>query len=260
MNKLNIKNLIFAGLMVIALVLSTAPNKSFANTPGFYVLSGKYNAPTNTNSNSSSNTSSSTKPNPSPIITKINPNNIALNSGTQEIVITGTGFTTSSVAKLNGNDRPTTYVSATRLLMEVNAEDTKQNGKNIVTVFNPSPEGGYSNGVFLTIGNGGQVAGATTTKPSNTGTKATKNTKAVTQPATPVIGSNVNTNGNGEVSGANDSNQNSFLEANVSRTGFIPNTIFGWLLLAILILLAILLWRRIWVKDADRKANTLKHA
>jgi hypothetical protein len=75
---------------------------------------------------------------------------------------------------------------------------------------------------------------------------------------------NVITNGadvnNGTATVSKNSEDNSLAANAIFGDGsFLPNTLAEWLLLAILILLAVVLWRRIWVTDAQRNAP-LKHA
>ena len=67
------------------------------------------------------------------------------------LTLNGSGFVTSSVARWNGVNRTTTYVSATQLRINVPASDVASVGTAQLSVFNPSPGGGLSNLVSLDI-------------------------------------------------------------------------------------------------------------
>ena len=107
--------------------------------------------------------------NPSPKIDLINPTASNLGTGTKTITITGSGFVPSSIVRINGSNRPTTFVDDSHLLLQITGNDTYKyfkNGGFYVTVFNGAPGGGYSNAIFFKIN-----------KPANyTGTTATVNT------------------------------------------------------------------------------------
>ena len=65
--------------------------------------------------------------------------------------ITGSYFIRQSVVRWNGGDRPTMFISGTELEAKIPAEDLKREGAAQVTVFNPAPGGGTSNGAAFTI-------------------------------------------------------------------------------------------------------------
>lgn len=56
-----------------------------------------------------------------------------------------------------------------------------------------------------------------------------------------------------------NSNLNLSASAGSSKFSFMPNTLLGWLLLFAVIFLAVILWRKIYVTDAE-KNKPLKHA
>ncbi|HUM69189.1 MAG TPA: S8 family serine peptidase, partial [Chloroflexota bacterium] len=60
--------------------------------------------------------------------------------------LSGNNFTTNSVVRWNGQNRPTSYASGTYLWGWVNASDTNVLGSNSITVYNPTPGGGTSFG------------------------------------------------------------------------------------------------------------------
>ena len=55
------------------------------------------------------------------------------------LTVNGTGFTTNSVVRWNGSDRPTTFVSGTRLTAAIYAADVSAIGDIPVTVYDPYP-------------------------------------------------------------------------------------------------------------------------
>jgi hypothetical protein len=63
----------------------------------------------------------------------------------------GTGFGTGSRIRWNGQDRPTTFVSATRLTAAIPASDVGSPTAATVSVFNPTPGGGSSNPLTFRI-------------------------------------------------------------------------------------------------------------
>ena len=162
-------------LFVLAFVILSVPATTYAyKTQGAYVTGYE-----------------DTDPNPVPIIYSLSSNSAAKNEGAKNITLTGSGFVPSSVARFNGSARTTTYVSPTKLIMELNPEDTKVSGKYLINVFNPAPAGGYSNPIFFTVSNTvasgtakttGSVIGSTTV---SGGTRVASRASAVTKNATP---------------------------------------------------------------------------
>ena len=198
--------------------------------------------------------SNSTKTNPVPTLYSISPDSAITNGDPVNIMITGSGFTPLSVARFNGSDRPTTYISPTKLKMELSPKDMKGNGKYLINVFNPIPDGGLSNTNFFTLKTG-TVGGYTIGKNNTQNTGAT--TKASTSNTT--LGATANTTNLN--SSTTDSSRNN-LSANVSSAGkfrFLPDTIIKWIFFIVLIFLAVVLWRKIYVTDKERNVP-LKHA
>src|SRR5437879_4565814 len=89
--------------------------------------------------------------NPVPTITSLSPQSAVVGPGFT-LTVTGTNFVTSSVVRWNGQDRATTYVSATQLRAAIPATDVATAGIARVTVFNPPPGGGTSNSVNFVVG------------------------------------------------------------------------------------------------------------
>jgi uncharacterized protein (TIGR03437 family) len=90
-------------------------------------------------------------PNPVPAIAAINPNSAMEGSAGFTLTVTGSNFVNGSVVRWDGQNRQTTYVSATQLTAQILASDLVGPGVAAVTVFNPTPGGGVSNSVNFTI-------------------------------------------------------------------------------------------------------------
>ncbi|OPZ45108.1 MAG: Ser-Thr-rich glycosyl-phosphatidyl-inositol-anchored membrane family protein [Euryarchaeota archaeon ADurb.BinA087] len=89
--------------------------------------------------------------NPVPTLTSISPSSKAAGDPAFTLTVTGTGFSGGSKVRWNGANRTTTYVSGTSLTAAIPASDIASAGTATVTVFNPAPGGGTSNGVTFTI-------------------------------------------------------------------------------------------------------------
>lgn len=75
---------------------------------------------------------------PVPVLTAIAPSSAAAGSPGFSMTLTGSTFISTSVARWNGADLPTTFVSATQLTALVPAADILTVGSASVTVFNPA--------------------------------------------------------------------------------------------------------------------------
>ena len=64
---------------------------------------------------------------------------ITIGDPAQEITLTGTNFARNAVARFNGSNRTTTYVSSTQLKMSLTAADLATAGNRTITVNNPNP-------------------------------------------------------------------------------------------------------------------------
>ncbi len=90
-------------------------------------------------------------PNPAPTLTSLNPNSALEGSASFALTVNGTGFVNGSVVRWDGTPRTTTFVSATQLTAQIGSNDLIGTGQSQVTVFNPAPGGGTSNGLSFTI-------------------------------------------------------------------------------------------------------------
>ncbi len=89
--------------------------------------------------------------NPPPVINSISPLTINAGSGNTPLTIKGVGFTSQSTLKLGGNSLTVTLGSPTQLNAIIPAAQLATAGTFPVTVVNPSPGGGTSNGVNMTV-------------------------------------------------------------------------------------------------------------
>lgn len=89
--------------------------------------------------------------NPSPHINSIDPQSRVAGGPAFTLNVNGTGFIRSSVVRWGGADRRTTFGSSNLLTAEIPASDIATVGTRLVTVFNPAPGGGTSNGVNFTV-------------------------------------------------------------------------------------------------------------
>lgn len=92
-------------------------------------------------------------PNPTPSLTSISPDNVTAGSSSLSLTANGSGFISSSVVRWNGSNRTTTFASGTQLTVSITATDIATGGTAQIAVFNPSPGGGTSPAVSLTINN-----------------------------------------------------------------------------------------------------------
>ncbi len=89
---------------------------------------------------------------PVPQITGLNPNSRgAGGTGIFNVTVNGSGFVANSRGRWNGSNRTTTFLSSTLLLVRILASDLATPGTATITVVNPAPGGGVSNGMTFTI-------------------------------------------------------------------------------------------------------------
>ncbi|MDX2034450.1 MAG: pre-peptidase C-terminal domain-containing protein [Blastocatellia bacterium] len=93
----------------------------------------------------------SVPPNPVPAITSLAPASITAGGQNFSLTVTGSNFVQGSIVRFDGQDRPTTYISATEIRAQISAADIVNGGMATITVFNPAPAGGTSNSRTLTI-------------------------------------------------------------------------------------------------------------
>lgn len=90
--------------------------------------------------------------NPVPSIISISPQNVPAGGGTDfQVTVIGDGFISTSAVRWNGTDLITTRQNGSQLSATIHASDIAGPGSAQITVFNPSPGGGTSNGATFTI-------------------------------------------------------------------------------------------------------------
>jgi hypothetical protein len=65
--------------------------------------------------------------------------------------VIGSGFVPAQIVRWNGQNRSTTFVSSNQLTANILSSDLSSQGTAKVTVLNPTPGGGLSNEVTITI-------------------------------------------------------------------------------------------------------------
>jgi hypothetical protein len=88
---------------------------------------------------------------PVPALNSISPAAVNAGAAATNVELMGSGFTTNSVAQVNGSSRPTTFVSATQLTATLPASDFASAGTLQITVMTPSPGGGTSSVANLAV-------------------------------------------------------------------------------------------------------------
>jgi len=123
-----------------------------ANIPGSSILTaGSYPVLVVSPGGSRTNSVNLNVQNPSPKITSLSPASAKVGAGAFTLTINGTGFVPTSQARWNGAGLATTYVSPTQLQATIPATNLAKTGNFTITVLNPSPGGGGSNGVTFTV-------------------------------------------------------------------------------------------------------------
>ena len=84
-----------------------------------------------------------------PTIASIDPSKVGIGSGAFTLTVTGQNFAATAVVRVNGNARPTTYVSATTLTAAIPATDDAAARTLNITVLNPNNV--LSNTVTLSV-------------------------------------------------------------------------------------------------------------
>jgi DNA-binding beta-propeller fold protein YncE len=79
-----------------------------------------------------------------PQVTRIAPDSAPAGTAGLEVAVEGTGFAPASLARWNGQPRPTRFVSRTQLAVTLDSADLRTAALAAVTVFNPAPGGGVS--------------------------------------------------------------------------------------------------------------------
>jgi hypothetical protein len=92
-------------------------------------------------------------PNPAPVTTALSPGSRAAESTAFTLTVQGSDFSETSVVRWNGKDRPTTFVSSSKLTANIPASDIAVPGSASISVFTPAPGGGTSAELTFAITN-----------------------------------------------------------------------------------------------------------
>lgn len=89
--------------------------------------------------------------NPAPAITRLDPPAGPLGASGLLVNVFGTNLNQTSRIRVNGVDRPTTFISSVQLATTLQSGDLAINNPVTINVANPAPGGGLSNALALTI-------------------------------------------------------------------------------------------------------------
>jgi hypothetical protein len=88
--------------------------------------------------------------NPVPKLTALEPAKVAVGAAAK-VTLRGEGFVPESVVRVGTQSRQPKFEDATRLTLELSADDLKTAGELSITVFNPPPSGGTSSTLVLVV-------------------------------------------------------------------------------------------------------------
>jgi hypothetical protein len=89
--------------------------------------------------------------NPAPVISSVSPGGVAAGATAPVISVVGTGFVPTTVIKVNGNARATTFVSGTQVNVTLSDADVATAGSLSLTAFNAVPGGGTSTASSVSV-------------------------------------------------------------------------------------------------------------
>ena len=90
-------------------------------------------------------------PNPVATVSTLVPAQANSGSGAQTLTVQGSAFISSSVVRVDGTGRSTAFVDANTLTAALLGSDVSSPGTRAITVFTPTPGGGISNSLPLTV-------------------------------------------------------------------------------------------------------------
>jgi len=91
--------------------------------------------------------------NPLPALSAMSPTNVIAGSSGFTLTLNGSNFVASSAVRVNGVDRPTTFVSGTRLTAAIPASDLATAKLLSITVASPGPGGGVTSALTFAVNN-----------------------------------------------------------------------------------------------------------
>lgn len=221
--------------------------------------------------------------NPAPIVNSISPDSKNKNDSVNTITITGSGFISNSVARINGQVRPTIFIDSYHVMVQLIGSDAYNPDGLYINVFNELPGGGYSNSAFFktnmivpattNTGNTNGSAGNNSYGNTNTNSNSNANTNGNTNSTNSSASKNTK-NSNTSTSASTNSNQTkntTTTDANSNYSNLASNAIFGsngfmptgliqWILFAIIVLLLIILVRKLFGGKKNYDEAPMKHA
>ena len=199
--------------------------------------------------------------NPEPVITGISPDEVKAGAGAKTITVIGNGFTPSSIVKINGSNRPTTFIASTHLLAQANAYDFYRTDEGFyVTVWNTDQD--YSNAAFVKVtGTAPAPAKQSNNNPNQNQNYGGQNNQGNYPANYGNDGYNPNTINYypGTLDNAQD-NTNLASSVILGGNSFLPNGLVQWVLVAILIVGIIVLGRKVFLTREHYDSTPLKHA
>lgn len=181
------------------------------------------------------------KINPKPVIYSIDPKSGERSGYGKEITIVGKGFIPTSVARVNGEARPTLLIDSTRIILQANGNDMYRSEKGFyVTVWNEGLGGGFSNSKFFDVKEAPAVANTTSFLYPGQNNQNTSSVRTV---------------------GEGNSEDFSSLTANAvyGSNSFLPSGAIQWVMFAIVILLMIMMARKYFGAEEAYQTSPLKH-
>ena len=193
--------------------------------------------------------------NPTPSINFVSPSYAEVGSGGKTITITGRGFVPTSIARVNGADRATTFIDSSHLFIQLTNNDMYLGNGFYITVWNGAPGGGFSDSAFFTL-NQAAAYNNNTNNYSNTNNGNNYNN------GYPVNNNNYNYGNTNPMNGNGNVDSPSNLAANAvfgTSNSFLPSGIVQWVLFAIVVLLIVILVRRIFGARDNYYEAPMKH-
>ena len=188
------------------------------------------------------------RPNPRPYLTSIYPDESLDGTIPPTITITGRDFVPTSIARVNGINQRTTFIDQRNLLVNVNPADTESTrGEFFITVFNPSPAGGYSNAKKFKV----PVDLTTNRYPEGTNTSYVKD-GYYSENSQQNIPSNIQPT-------RSDAYKNLAAASIFGAKSIFPSGAIQWILVAIIVLLIVILIRKAFGYRDAYIHSPLKH-
>jgi hypothetical protein len=108
--------------------------------------------------------------NPIPLVNQLTPASVAPGGPSFTLTVNGAAFVAGATVQWNGHLRSTTFVSSTQVTATIRSSDIATAGTATIRVKNPTPAGGISNGVFLSVTVSTAAIGFTSHAPASSGT------------------------------------------------------------------------------------------